>query len=232
VNGSAGRAIAAIGVGISTAVVLVGLAVAVFFNPWFVAFEQSRANAAVWTGYTPDQLRTATDGILNDLYLGNGGFAVAVNGVPVLDARERQHMQDVRGVFVVFWALVLAGAVVLAAASWRSRRARWFWRAVGWGATVTGIGVIVLGAIAFVAFDALFEVFHRLFFAGGSYTFDPRSERLVQLFPDAFWFETSIFLGGVVLLLAVALRVLAGRRVGGGAVRPTGPPAVPVESAR
>jgi uncharacterized membrane protein len=78
----------------------------------------------------------------------------------------------------------------------------------------------------------LFEAFHRLFFAGGSYTFDPRTERLVQLFPDAFWFETSIMLGGVLVVLAVAVRLLVGRRVGGGSLRPSGPTAVPIESAR
>jgi integral membrane protein (TIGR01906 family) len=231
VNGSAGRSIAAIAVAISTGVVMLGLAVAIFFNPWFVAFEQGRANATAWTGYTPDQLRTATDGILRDLYLG-GAFAVTVDGAPVLDARERQHMVDVRGVFAAFWVLVLAGAVMVAVAFRRSRGALGFWRAVGWGSTVLAIGVIVLGAVAVVAFDALFEVFHHLFFATGSYTFDPRTERLVQLFPDAFWFETSILLGGVLLVLAAAVRYVAGRRAGTSLVRQSGHSVVPVEGIR
>ena len=230
-SGSAGRPMGTIAVAISTGIVLLGLAVAVFFNPWFVAFEQGRANATTWTGYTPEQLRSATDSILGDLYLG-GSFGVTINGTPVLDARERQHMQDVRAVFAAFWVLVGVGAIVLGLGLRRSRGAAWFWRAVAWGSTVVGIGVIFLGAIAFVAFDALFEAFHRLFFAGGSYTFDPRTERLVQLFPDAFWFETSILLGGVLLVLSVAVRVFAVRRTGGGRLRTGGRAAVPVEGTR
>jgi integral membrane protein (TIGR01906 family) len=231
VNGFAGRSIASIAVAISTGIVLLGLAVAVFFNPWFVAFEQGRANATAWTGYTPEQLRSATDSILGDLYLG-GSFGVTVDGTPVLDARERQHMVDVRAVFAAFWILVLVGFVVLALAVRGRRRASWFWRAVAWGSTVTGIAVVALAVIAVVAFDALFETFHRLFFAGGSYTFDPRTERLVQLFPDAFWFETSILLGGVLLVLSVAVRVLAGRRMGVGSLHATGHAAIPVEGTR
>ena len=35
------------------------------------------------------------------------------------------------------------------------------------------VGVVVLGVVALVAFDALFETFHRIFFPAGSYPFDP-----------------------------------------------------------
>ena len=72
--------------------------------------------------------------------------------------------------------------------------------------------MVVLGVVSLVAFDALFEVFHRIFFAGGTYLFDPRTERLVQLFPDQFWSETSIVLGIVLLGLAAIVGVLGHRR--------------------
>ena len=49
--------------------------------------------------------------------------------------------------------------------------------------------------VALVAFDWLFETFHSLFFPGGSYDFDPATERLVQLFPFQFWQETAIVVG-------------------------------------
>ena len=80
--------------------------------------------------------------------------------------------------------------------------AAWFWRAARNGAIALSVGVVVLGVVSLVAFDTLFEVFHRIFFAGGTYLFDPRTERLVQLFPDQFWSETSIVLGSVLLALA------------------------------
>ncbi len=74
------------------------------------------------------------------------------------------------------------------------------------------VGVVVAGIIAFFAFDAVFETFHRLFFAGGSYTFDPGTDRLVQLFPFEFWSETTMAVGAVIIVLALIVALLAGRR--------------------
>ena len=226
-NRSAARWVAAAGVALATVFLVLGIGVAALFNPIFVAFEQGRAASTAWTGYTTEELRTATDGILGDLYFG-GDFDVTVRGQPVLDPREQAHMRDVRGVFAGFFILVLLSAVGLGVAGWRARRQAWFWRATRTGAIVLAAGVAVLGAVSLVAFDALFEVFHRIFFAGGTYLFDPRTERLVQLFPDQFWSETSIVLGIVLLALAGAV-VAIGRFRGG---RPTpSDPEMPIRTA-
>ena len=86
------------------------------------------------------------------------------------------------------------------------------WRAVGGGARALAIAIAVGGAFAILAFDAAFELFHRLFFSAGSYTFDPRTDRLVQLFPEQFWSETAIAVGAVMLVVAGLTAWLAGRR--------------------
>lgn len=212
--GSVGRGIASLGVGVATILVLLGVGVAVFFNPPFVAFEQDRANVVAWTGFTSDQVHGATDAILMQLYVGPGDFAVTVAGQPVLNPREQAHMRDVRGVFAGFGLAVLVGAVILVVARWRSGGGPWLWRAIRTGSSVLIAAVVILGLVAAAAFDQLFEVFHTIFFAGGTFDFDPRTDRLVQLFPDQFWYETSIALAGVLVILAVVVRVLAGRRVG------------------
>jgi integral membrane protein (TIGR01906 family) len=74
------------------------------------------------------------------------------------------------------------------------------------------IVLVVAGAFAVFAFDAAFEVFHRLFFSAGSYTFDPRTDRLVQLFPEQFWSETAIAVGAVAIVAALLTAWQAGRR--------------------
>jgi integral membrane protein (TIGR01906 family) len=229
VNLSASRAIGAFGVALGTILVLLGIGVVVFFNPWYVAFEQGRANAAGWTGFGAPDLRAATDAILHDLYLG-GSFSVTVNGAPVLDAREQAHMHDVRTVFGWFSIAVIAGAAVLLIGRGLSGGATWYWWAIQSGATVLAVAVVALGITALFAFDALFEAFHEVFFAGGTYTFDPRTERLVQLFPDQFWFETSTALAIVLLVLAVVVRFLAARRAGRSSHSAVAPLATPAEA--
>ena len=63
-----------------------------------------------------------------------------------------------------------------------------------------------------MAFDAAFELFHRLFFSAGTYTFNPATDKLVQLFPEAFWSEIAIAVGVVVLVAAILTAWQASRR--------------------
>lgn len=205
---------ASVVIGLATALVIVAVALPLFLNPVWVAFEQGRAGATGWTGFTEPELRGVTDAILTDLVFGPPDFDVAVAGTPVLNERERGHMRDVRGVFLGFFAVVLllgVGGVVAAVRRRGVDRAR-TWRSVRHGALAL-IGTLAIGGIvSLVAFDVLFETFHSIFFAGGSYTFDPATERLVQLFPFQFWQETAIAVGAVCIALAGVVAVVASGR--------------------
>jgi len=209
VNATTGR-VAAILIGLATAIVIVAFAIVPFLTPQWVAFEQERSNATAWTGFTTEELRTATDAILSALVFG-GDFDVELDGVPVLNEREQAHMADVRTVFRGLWVLALISLVGLALASRRADRAG-TWRAVRGGAIGLSIGVVAVGVVALVAFDQLFELFHRVFFPAGSYLFDPTTDRLVQLFPFQFWQETAMAVGVVIIAIALVVAFVAGRR--------------------
>ena len=207
--------LAAVATAIAASIVVVAIAVLPFLTPAWVSFEQGRAQAAAWTGYGAADLSAATNSILHDLVLGPPDFAVQVAGVPVLDARERSHMRDVRGVFAAFGLMALVAAAGLAVLAVRARRlghSEGTWSAISTGLRWLIVAIVASGLVATVAFDALFEIFHELFFPAGSFTFDPRTDRLVQLFPFSFWSETTIVLGGLIVVLAAGLAVLAGRR--------------------
>jgi integral membrane protein (TIGR01906 family) len=195
---------------LATAIVVVALAILPFLTPQWVAFEQRRAQAEAWTGFTTEQLRTATDAILADLVVG-GDFRVAIGDAPVLNEREQAHMTDVRTVFRGLWILAIASIVVLIGAARRRDQAR-TWRAVRAGAIGLTVGTVVVGVIGLVAFDQLFSVFHEIFFPAGSYLFDPTTDRLVQLFPFAFWDETALVVGTVIIAIALVVAFVAGRR--------------------
>ena len=208
---STGGPIVAILIGIATAIVIVAVAILPFLTPAWVAFEQDRAEASAWTGFATEDLRAATNGILHDLIVGPPSFDVQVGGRPVLNEREQGHMRDVRNVFAGLYVLAGASIVVLVVANRRRDRAA-TWRAVRGGALGLSLGVVVLGVIALVAFDQLFEVFHEIFFPAGSFLFDPATDRLVQLFPFQFWQETSMAVGIVIIAIAAGVAWFAGRR--------------------
>lgn len=196
---------------VATPCVIVAVAVLLFLNPIWVAFDQGRSDVAGLTGYTPAQVSQITGSILSDLVFGPPSFAVTANGVPVLDERERGHMVDVRTVLLDLGLVALAAAILLAFVGIASRGGRWFWRAVAIGARVLAVGVVVVGLGFALFFDQAFQLFHELFFPPGTYAFDPRTEKLVQLFPDQFWSETSVAIAGAVFALALAVAWLGGR---------------------
>jgi integral membrane protein (TIGR01906 family) len=213
---------------IATAFVLLGPSVLPFLTPAWVDFEQDRAGAPALAQECADPVHAFTNSILRDLVVG-GNFDAELDarastaqpcfatslGPLVLTEAERGHMGDVRGVFQGFGVLILASLLILGATWRRARerdsRATW-WTAVRRGASGLAVLIAVLGAISLVAFDAAFEVFHRLFFAAGTYSFDPATSRLVQIFPDQFWSETTIAVAMVSMSLALATAWFAGRR--------------------
>jgi len=212
-------------VSIATAFVLLGASITLFLNPVWVGFEQGRVGSADLVGTCPATMATMTNQILRELVFGGSFEDIAptpdasarcrasTNGPLQLAPAESSHMRDVRGVFAGLGLLVL-GSVLVLALSWRRRpQGTAWWRAVRTGAIGLAVAVAELGAISLVAFDAAFELFHRLFFAAGSYDFDPATSRLIQLFPDQFWSDTTLALGVVAILLALGTAWLASRRI-------------------
>jgi integral membrane protein (TIGR01906 family) len=218
------QALSAGSIAVSTALAALGVGLALLLNPLWVGFEQDRSGAAALSGYSPQQVREVTGSILSDLVFGPPDFDVTAGGAPVLTPPERSHMADVRGTFGLVGLAVAAGWIVLIGACLLSRGSRRFWLAVRAGGLLVAGGVVVLGAFSVLFFDQAFEVMHRIFFPVGTYSFDPNTSRLVQLFPDQFWFETSIVLGTAILGLGVLAAFVGGRLARGRAVGQGGPP--------
>ncbi len=199
---------------LATPCVTVAVAVLLFLNPIWVGFDQGRSDVSQLTGYTPAQVSQVTGSILSDLVFGPPNFAVTVNGAPVLDVAERSHMADVRTVLLNLGLVALIAALVLVLFGLASRGAAWFWRAVEAGGKLLVGGVVVVGLAFALFFDQAFQLFHEIFFAPGTYMFDVRTEKLVQLFPDQFWSETSVAIALAVLALALVVVAGAGRIAG------------------
>ena len=125
----------------------------------------------------------------------------------LFNEREVHHMRDVKRLLWTVYGAFVASAVclfVLVAtgfARWRQAYLPALARLSAWGGGLT-VGLLVLfGLVASVGFDALFLLFHRVSFANDFWQLDPRTDYLVLLFPQGFWFDATMW---------VALRALAG----------------------
>ena len=130
-------------------------------------------------------------------------------------SRERAHMADVRNVFVAAQA---ATAVAALAALWLAVRA---WRRgtvarlVRAGALTALVLVAALAAVAGLAFEAAFLLFHQIFFPQGNFLFEPGSS-LLALYPQDYFYGVTLRIGAAfvtgALLLAGAAHASLRRR--------------------
>lgn len=134
----------------------------------------------------------------------------------LFNEREVQHMADVkrlvRGVYAVS---VGAGAYLLAMAAagflFQGRRFRAaLARLCLWGGGVTLALVLGVALLGLVGFDSLFLAFHRLSFRNDLWQLDPRTDYLIMLFPEDFWFDATLFVGALAVSGAALLTALSG----------------------
>ena len=138
---------------------------------------------------------------------------------PVLNEREQAHMADVRTVFRGLWVLAIASSWSCSSRSRRRDRAA-TWRAVRGGALGLTVGVVIArGRSRSSRSTSSSKRSTRSSSRPGSFLFDPRTDRLVQLFPFQFWQETAIVVGIVIIAIALGVAWFAGRR----AARPSLP---------
>jgi len=199
---------------ISTALLILGLAVVLLLTPVYIHAALDDAGSAAFLGVTPAQAHDLSDRTVSELVFGPATFAFPMEegGPSFYNAAEAGHLRDARAVLYGFLAAVVAALVVLAAGVVRSGRAAPFWRAVSRGALGLTVAFAIVGALFLVAFDAAFTLFHQVFFPGGNWSFDPRTEHMVQLYPIPFWERTATVLGALTIVLGLAAWWLARRR--------------------
>ena len=162
------------------------------------------------SGYEPRDVRASILGTERDLF----------------NDREVAHMKDVkqlvRGVYVLALAsaLYLAAMVVIGFALRRGRFVADLAKRLAWGGGLTLVLLIVFGLVALVGFDSVFLKFHQLSFANDFWRLDPRTDYLVRIFPQDFWFDATLWvavraISGALVLTVVSSGFLVYRKYSG-----------------
>ena len=134
----------------------------------------------------------------------------------LFNPREIIHMADVKklvqGVYVVaaLSAFYLLAAVALVVVRQRRRSAEVLaWRFL-WGGGLTLALILAVGLFALVGFETLFLKFHQLSFANDFWQLDSRTDNLVRLFPQDFWFDATIWVAIRAVVAALLVAALSG----------------------
>ncbi len=123
--------------------------------------------------------------------------------------REVHHMRDVKGLVqgTYFVAIVTAVYLLLVTAAGYYQRRGEFNPELGRLAMRGGLStlaiVAVVGLFALVGFDSLFLLFHQISFANDLWQLDPRTDYLLIMFPQGFWFDATMRVALTTILGAV-----------------------------
>ncbi len=197
---------------VSTVLVLIMLAVLPLLTPWFIHAALDASDATVRSGLASSEVHALSDRTVEELVLGPGSFTIdGPDSTPFYDEDERSHLGDAR---VLLWSLLIVGGfslILIGAIHARTppTSRSGVWRTISRAGLATLLVVVALGLVSLVAFDTVFTLFHQIFFPGGNFTFDPATQRLVQLYPFGFWQIAAGALATLLLLLSLA--GLAGR---------------------
>lgn len=168
----------------------------------FTLFERTK-----WSEYAVRYLTNNED----ISYLGNLQDAT---GAKLYTPDELSHMEDVKKVVslssLAWYATI---GLTIAVLLWFLIMKQWdcirkAFNAGGW------LTVALLGALLIflaVRFDQLFEYFHRLFFADGTWTFS-QSSTLIRLFPFVFWRDAFVLVFAFALVVGLILALLTRKR--------------------
>jgi len=193
---------------VAAAALTIGATTAIFLTPPVVHLLLSVSGASTVLGVEPQVAEALSDALVGDL-LTDGAFDAPLGDLPLLSTGERSHLADVGALLRAVLIAGLIGLVTLAFA--RIRRRAWLRVAIRDGAALIGGGSLLTAAAFTLAFDATFSFFHGLFFAAGTWTFNPATDRLVQLYPETFWTLAALLFCVTLALLSIAAYRIASR---------------------
>ena len=179
---------------------------------WLYKSGFEKNNVSQTTGLDQAALEAAASGLI--CYFNSGeeyiSLTVTKNSEPfeLFTQQEVIHLRDVKGlIWLDYWVLLgtLIYTLGYAGASlfWRKRK---YWQMLAWG-TVGGSGITLVLMLALALgtlldFDQLFLQFHLISFTNAFWS----AEGYMRLlFPQNFWYDTTIFCGGIITGLAVIL---------------------------
>jgi integral membrane protein (TIGR01906 family) len=208
--------------GLGLAVLVVGISLYPLLHPTFTRLLAERYSLVQEAGISQASMLATAEQVR--AFVADGDvptLPATVDGRPGFDAAAVSHLRDVQRVVSgarLFTGVLAAVMVVwLGVELWGQRLDR-IPAALFAGAGFC-VAIVVLGGLAgMLSFDRLFEWFHGLFFAAGTWQF-PADSLLIETFPDAFW-STAAAVWAALILVGGGLLGVAGILVRNG-LRPT-----------
>ena len=207
---------------IAVPVALITTTVRVVVNePRLYEYATDNYDTPETTGIAREQLLRASDELLE--YFNNDEEEIFIrvqkDGQPIrlFNDRETAHLRDVKTLFQFTFrvqeaSVIFVLAYVVAVFIWaREGSLRTLARQVLLSGLASLAVIGVVGAFAVSGFHQVWDQFHQIAFSftDNPWQFNTARDHLIQMFPEAFWQDTSLWVGTAIIVELAALAVLS-----------------------
>ncbi len=185
-------------------------------SPLFLRFQYARPDVPPSSRFSRQERQTLAEAAAYYLISSEGIDYLAniadAEGTPLFNDRELTHMVDVKVLLGkaikldLVLALVLAASLGILLGRTETRARTPFYLLVG--ALVAPALAVSAMIVVPLQFRWFFVEFHHVFFEGETWLF-PRSDTLIQLFPEQFWFDALQAWLFLIVAVSVALAIWA-----------------------
>ena len=174
-------------------------------EPRLYEYVTDEYNTTATTGFERSELLRAS-GELRDYFNNNDeSIFVSVQGSggpeSLFNPRETAHLRDVKALFQLSFrvqevTVLFVLAYVVVVFIWAKERSL---RALAKQVLTSGLVMLVvvgaLGVVATIDFHGAWDQFHVVAFNNDFWKLNPSRDHLIQMFPEPFWEEVSIWVG-------------------------------------
>jgi integral membrane protein (TIGR01906 family) len=189
---------------IALLIISLGVVLILYFRPLYY-LDISLLHLDTASGLDAAYVRRNYDALCSYLFVWNRApltlpdFAMSEHG--------RIHFADCKRIFDVVQAVCLVtGILTLIGALRRKHTSRCLYIA----GSLTILIPLVLGLLAVFQWNTVFTVFHTILFRNNYWLFDPRTDPVILILPDSFFFQCAV--GILVIVLAGGIICLVSAR--------------------
>jgi len=181
-------------------------------NTGLYEYSFDEYNAVEVTGIEEGELDEAAENLV-DYFNGSidsPQMVVSKNGheMELFNQKEITHLKDVKNLIQMFYTIqwitiiytlifIIAGFLVL-----KKNFVDRLLRLLFFGGVATFALLAFFGIWAAISFDNLFNLFHETSFSNDLWKLDPRTDYLIMMFPEDFFFDAAVLLIGATLVEA------------------------------
>ena len=126
--------------------------------------------------------------------------------------QDRLHMADVRNLFIgglylrdVLLILCILMVVFMIFKKWEVKKL--LAHAYNVALAVFLSLLVFLGVACAIDFTKVFTIFHHIFFTNDLWLFDPRTDYMIRMLPEGFFFDMVVRIGGVFVASLLVVKV-------------------------